>query len=289
MERLKWLFWPVTAPIVFIQNHFKATVLVLIVLMVLFSAEAPPKQPNLYRIDLRGPIFEADAFLEAAEAAKEPHIKGVLLVVDSPGGSVPPSVEMMMAVRELAEVKPVVAYAAGVMASGSYYASIWADEIIANPGSVVGSIGVIMEGVNTEALLAKIGVQMNVVKAGELKEAGTFYRDWTEAERAQLVSVTDGIYQMFVQDVADARKLDAADAPSFANGRVFTAPQALGVGLVDSLGSRFDAENELLRLSGVEEPIWNEEDPMERFFRLLEQQGKAAVMGLLAPSAQMRL
>lgn len=288
MERLKWLFWPVTAPIVFIQNHFKATLLVLIVLLIVFSAEKPAPQPNLYRIDLKGPILEADGFLQEVAAAKEENVKGVLLVVDSPGGSVPPSVEMMMAIKELAAQKPVVAYSAGVMASGSYYASIWSTEIIANPGSVVGSIGVIMEGVNAAELLSKIGVQMNVVKAGELKEAGTFYRDWTADERAQLNSVTDAIYAMFVQDVAEARELNASDAPAFANGRIFTAPQALGHGLVDRLGSISDAEAQLALLSGVDEPLWNEKDPMERFFEMLEKRAQAFAIGLLSPSAQMR-
>ncbi|MGE4296195.1 MAG: signal peptide peptidase SppA [Campylobacterales bacterium] len=289
MERLKWLFWPITAPIVFIQNHFKATLLVLIVILVVFSAEAPQPQPNLYRIDLRGPILDADGFLAEVAAAEEANVKGVLLVVDSPGGSVPPSVEMMMAVRELSGQKPVVAYAAGVMASGSYYASIWADEIIANPGSIVGSIGVLMEGVNAAKLLDTVGVEMNVVKAGELKEAGTFYRDWTQAERAQLEGVTASIYEMFVRDVAEARELNATLAPEFANGRIFTAAEALEHGLVDTLGSIKQAETQLALLAGVDSPVWNEPDELEAFFQMLQKEARAFVFSLIAPSAQMRL
>ena len=193
MEDIKQFFRLITALIVFIQNNFKAVILVLIIAAVVLSSPQPQQLPNLYRIDLYGPIMDAEEFLREVRAANEEHIKGVLLVVDSPGGSVPPSVEMMMAIDDLAGRKPVVAYSAGVMASGSYYASIWADTIIANPGSIIGAIGVMMEGVNAQELLDKIGVQMRVVKAGELKEAGAFYREWTKIERDQLESLTRSI------------------------------------------------------------------------------------------------
>ena len=289
MEDIKQFFRLISALIVFIQNNFKAVILVLIIAAVVLSSPQPQQLPNLYRIDLYGPIMDAEEFLREVRAANEEHIKGVLLVVDSPGGSVPPSVEMMMAIDDLAGRKPVVAYSAGVMASGSYYASIWADTIIANPGSIIGSIGVMMEGVNAQELLDKIGVQMRVVKAGELKEAGAFYREWTKIERDQLESLTRSIYEMFVADVAAARGLEVEDAPKFANGRVFTAAGALEVGLIDEVGNIQTAEQKIVELSAVDNPIWNQKSDFDKFIKALEQHSQTMIGKIFAPKLKMEL
>ncbi|GHV05383.1 endopeptidase IV [Campylobacterota bacterium] len=289
MEDFKQFCRVITAPIVFIQNHFKAVMLVLIVSLFVFATPQQQTMTNLYRIELYGPILEADSFLRQVKAAGDERIKGVLLVVDSPGGSVPPSVEMMMALKKLAEQKPVVAYSAGVMASGSYYASVWSNEIIANPGSIVGSIGVIMEGFNAADLLDKLGVKMRVVKAGDLKEAGTFYREWTASEKAQLEAVVGETYKMFVADVAAARDLSAADHKSFADGRVFTASQALEVGLIDSLGSIETAQARVVELSGVKDPFWNEKSEFDKVLERLEQGAQTAVVKLFATTIKSQL
>jgi protease-4 len=290
MEDIKKLFKGIAALIVFIQNHFKAVILLLFLLMVLSSfLQQPPVQPNLYRIDLYGPIVSADKLLDEIRAANADSIKGVLLVVDSPGGSVSPSVEIMMAFGDLVERKPVVAYSAGTMASGSYYASIWANEIVANPGSIIGSIGVIMEGVNAEELLEKIGLKIRVVKAGDYKEAGTFYREWTEDEREQIRQVISATYNMFVSDVARARGLNERDASKFANGRVFTAAQALDVGLIDKIGSIAMAESRLIALSGVKIPVWNEKSVLEKFEERLSENLGTALQKSFSSSMKMRL
>jgi protease-4 len=283
------LFWPITAPIVFIQNHFKAVLLVLVLLFVIFSTPTPTAEPNLMRIDLKGAIVDSDRFLEQVEKARKPYIKGVLLHVDSPGGSVPPSVEMMLAIAELAEEKPVLAYASGVMASGSYYAAIGADEIVAHPGSIVGSIGVIMQGVNTEELLERIGVSMNIVKEGEYKEAGAFYREWTPGERSELQRVAGRIYDRFVADVARTRGLEVDDADRYANGRIFTGEEALEVGLIDSLMSASEAKTHIESLAGVDKPRWYEKDRFERLLDRVEQQAKAAFVAMLSPKVQAQL
>ncbi|MDR2153074.1 MAG: signal peptide peptidase SppA, partial [Helicobacteraceae bacterium] len=245
IEFFKKLFYPITAPIVFIQNHFKAVLFVLLVALIVLAPRSGRHEPNLYAIELRGEIFDAAKFLAEVDAAKAEHVKGVLLVVDSPGGAVAPSVEMMMAIRDLSQQKPVVAYAADTMASGSYYASVWAEEIVANPGGLIGSIGVIVGGANVAKLLDTIGVKIDVVKAGEYKEVGVFYRDPTSAEKAQLENLVQDIYAMFVSDVAEARSLDAANAHLFANGRVFTPRQALKEGLIDHLGGLDFAQKRL--------------------------------------------
>lgn len=283
------LFTPITAPIKFIQDHFKAVIFVTIVLIVALNSDKPAPKPNLYQISLFGPILDSEQFLNEVAKASEDHIKGVLLVVDSPGGAVAPSVEMMMAVRDLASKKPVVAYSAGVMASGSYYAGIWANQIVANPGSILGSIGVIMEGINAEKLLENIGIKMSVVKAGDLKEAGAFYREWSEAEKAQLKSVINSTYKMFVEDVAAARMIDIANEKQFANGRIFTAPQALEVGLIDGIGSINDAKSSVATLGAVIDPIWNEKSEMDRFLQMLKEESISFVKMIAKPSLQMVL
>jgi protease-4 len=196
-------------------------------------------------------------------------IKGVLLNIDSPGGAVAPSIEIAYAIKRLKEKKPVVVYAKGTIASGSYYASIWADKIIANPGSMVGSIGVIMQGADLSELMEKIGVKTQVVKAGKYKQIGTPDRPWKNYEINELNKVIQNTYDMFTKDVASARGLDIKKRDVYANAHIFTASQAKDVGLVDELGVSYDAKAELIKLSGVNKPVWNQEDRFEKFMKKL--------------------
>lgn len=214
-------------------------------------------------------------------------VKGVLLVVDSPGGAVAPSLEVAYAVKRLKVAKPVVVYASGTIASGSYYSSIWASEIVANPGSMVGSIGVIMEGANLSEIMQKIGIKTQVVSAGKYKQLGTSDREWLPFEKEELNKVIQGTYNMFVADVASARKLNIKDAPNFANAHIFTASQAKAVGLVDKLGVSYDAENDLIKLSGIKDPVWNKEDPMDKFIKKITAQ-TAVTLNTYFPALSLR-
>ncbi|MCV6607361.1 MAG: signal peptide peptidase SppA [Campylobacterales bacterium] len=288
MEFLRKLFTPITAPINFIQNNFKATVLVLIVFAVISSDEGETiATANLYELKIHGPIMSAEKFLEEVEKAKDPSIKGVLVNVNSPGGLVAPSVEMMMAIHKLAKEKPVVAYAGSSIASGSYYASIGATKIMANPGSIVGSIGVIFQMSNFEELMKTVGVSMNVVKKGEYKESGTFYRQWTEKERAELQRMADNTYTMFMADVANARGLKRKESDKWANGRIFTAFEAKTIGLIDEVGSYTDAKEMTVAMAKVEEPVWHKKDKFESFMEKLEAEAKLFVKSALVPETQL--
>jgi len=267
------LFLPITAPIRFIQRNFKAVLFVTIVL-VIFGNSNPKdlQQPNLQTIDLSGAIMNATAILEKIDEAKSAkNIKGVLLNVNSPGGAVAPSVEIAYAIKELNSIKPVVVYASGVMASGSYYSSIWASKIIANPGSMVGSIGVIMQSVDASELIDKIGVKTQTIKMGKFKEVGTPTRQWTKYEKDELQKVIKNTYNMFVQDVSSARKLDIKDKTKFADAHIFTASQARDVGLIDKVGTINLAKNELAILSKVKNPVWAKQDKMEQFIEKIIQ------------------
>lgn len=271
MQFIKKLFYPLTATIGFIQNHFKAMVFILIVFLIFAPESEKDFTPNnLQEISLVGPLFDTTEIVKQIdEAADNNKIKGVLLVVNSPGGAVAPSIEVAYAVKRAKAKKPVVVYASGTLASGSYYASIWADEIIANPGSMVGSIGVIMQGADLSSAMEKLGIKTQTVQAGKYKKLGTPDRPWKPYEINELNKVIQGTYDMFTQDVADARGLDINKRDQFANAHIFTASQAKDVGLIDALGVNYDAKQKVVQLSGVNNPIWNKEDKFEKFMKQL--------------------
>ena len=271
MDFLRKLFLPITIPMKFIQEHFKAMIFLLILFLIFApQSESDLTSNNLQEIYLFGPIMDAtDIVNQIDEAANNANIKGVLLTVDSPGGAVAPSIEIAYAVKRLRDKKPVVAYAKGTIASGSYYASIWANEIISNPGSMVGSIGVIMQGTDLSEVMSKVGVKTQTVQAGKYKRIGAPDRQWKDYEVNELNKVIQGTYDMFTQDVADARKLDFSKRDLYANAHIFTASQAMEIGLVDSLGVSYDAKAKVVKLSGVLEPVWNEEDKFDKIMKKL--------------------
>jgi protease-4 len=271
MNFIKKLFLPITVSMKFIQDHFKA-MLFLLLLFILFAPqdEQDFTPNNLQEILLVGPIMDSTEIVaKIDDAAKNDAIKGVLLSVDSPGGAVSPSIEIAYAIKRLKEKKPVVAYAKGTIASGSYYASIWANEIIANPGSMVGSIGVIMQGADLSGVMEKIGIKTQTVQAGKYKQIGATDRPWADFEVNELNKVIQGTYDMFAQDVADARGLDIKKRDLFANAHIFTALQAKEVGLVDTLGVGFDAKKRVQELSGVDKAVWNKEDKFDKLMKKL--------------------
>ena len=271
MELIKKIFLPITVPMKFIQEHFKAMIFLLILFLVFAPASEQDLTPNnLQQINLVGPLMEVTEVLEQIDAVTEnDSIKGVLLVVDSPGGAVAPSIEIAYAIKRLKEKKPVVVYAKGTIASGSYYASIWADEIMVNPGSMVGSIGVVMQGADLSGLMDTVGIKTQSVQAGKYKKIGTTDRPWTPYEVNELNKVIQGTYDMFTEDVAQARGLDIKKRDTYANAHIFTAHQAKEVGLVDSLGVAYDAKLKVAELSGVLTPVWNKEDKFDKLMKKL--------------------
>lgn len=282
-EFFKKLFSPIIWFLDFITKYFKSIVFLTIVYLLFFSGSEDETiakySANLQKIDLIGQIIDPSKVLEDIEkASNDTNIKGVLFVIDSPGGAVAPSVEIAYAIKELSSKKPVIAYASGTIASGSYYASIWADKIIANPGSIVGSIGVIMQGFEASKLLENIGITSQTIKAGKYKESGTFARKWTKDEEEELQSVINGTYNMFISDVAEARKLDIKNHTSFADAKIFTAHQAKEVGLVDEVATLNFAKYSLIELSKVEKPVWKKEDKFEKFMDKLMSQAISKIL-----------
>jgi protease-4 len=255
-----------------IGEHFKGMLFLLIVLVVFMpKTDTPLTKANLQEIALTGPIMTADKIVkEIEDAQKDKNIKGVLLNVNSPGGAVPPSIEIAYAIKELKKHKPVIAYASGIMASGSYYASIYANKIIANPGSIVGSIGVIMQSANIAELMDTIGVKTQIVKQGTYKEAGTPTREWTKEEREELETLTKDTYDLFVSDVAKARGLKVEDAKKYADAHIFSSKRAKEVGLIDDIGVKSQAKKLLIQEANVTKAVWKKKDKFESFMDKLE-------------------
>lgn len=180
-------------------------------------------------------------------------IKAVVLRIDSPGGGVGPSQEIYGEIKKLAKLKPVVVSMGAVAASGGYYIAAPAAKILANPGTITGSIGVIMEFTNVKELLDKIGLDNQVVKSGQHKDIGSPIRPMTESDRKILQTMIDDVYQQFVAAIAEGRKLELEKVRALADGRIYTGRQALEIGLVDQLGNLQDAIDLAAEMSGLGE------------------------------------
>lgn len=281
MQFIKNIFAPIGAVLGFINKYFKSLIFLLILFLIFAGGEsAQQKGANLAQLSLSGAIMDDSEILEKIETLKNDEaIKGVLLLIDSPGGALSPSVEISLAIKSLNSRKPVVAYAKGTMASGSYLGGVWASKIYANPGSFIGSIGVIMQGLDVSEAAAKLGFAEQIVKAGELKEAGTMMRKWSDAERASLQALVNESYELFTREVAQARSLDLRKRDTWANARVFLASGAKSVGLIDEVGSLEDAKSALVKASGVADPIWQEPSAYEKMMDKLANKSESLVRG----------
>jgi protease-4 len=194
-------------------------------------------------LPLRGVITESHRTMrEIRDFRDDASVKGFVLWVNSPGGEVAPSQSLY---RQLAELReegvPVVAVITSVGASGAYYAALGADSILAMPGSLVGSIGVLMEFPNYEELLDKVGLRFEIIKSAEHKDIGSPYREVTETERALLQSVVDDVYDQFVEVIAQERGMTRDSVLAVADGRVLSGRLALEYGLIDGEGDLVDA------------------------------------------------
>ncbi len=248
--------------------------------------------PRIGVVEVKGGIGmggrggDAEEILKQVRKFREDDgIKAVVVRIDSPGGSVGPSQEIHDEVRRLAQKKTVVCSLGGLAASGGYYVAVACPKIVAAPGTLTGSIGVISQFANVKGLVERFDIKMETVKSGKLKDAGNPFRDMTPEDRAYWQSLIDRVYGQFVEAVASGRKLAAADVRKIADGRVITGAEAKELGLVDQLGNLYDA----VELAKVEAKLSGEPTlvypPDER--RFLEQlMGSAADAAASAISAR---
>jgi protease-4 len=209
-------------------------------------------------IEIEGTMITGTpAVEEIRQFAKDGGIRAIVLRIESPGGVVAAAQEIY---DELGKArrrgKPIVASMGGIAASGGYYVACGADSIVANPGTLTGSIGVIMRLPNAEELLKKIGLQYEVIKTGKYKDAGSISRPMTQEERDLLQEMLDDVHDQFVTVVSTERNIDKDAVLEFADGRVMSGRQALEMGLVDRLGGYRDAVLLAAELAGIEgEPV----------------------------------
>jgi len=244
-----------------------AGVALLIAANALLSDVDVPGEDRIGLIRVEGVILDAkDTVADIKRFGDSSSIKAIVLRIDSPGGGVVPSQEIHDAVQRVRnkQNKTVVASMGTVAASGGYYIAAAADWIIANPGTLTGSIGVIMELVNLEGLLKKVGVEGIVVKSGHYKDIGSPFRRMSADDRRILQAVMDDVHDQFIEAVAEGRSLDVAAVRALADGRIFTGRQAVDAKLVDELGDLDDAVRIAAEMVGIKgEPSVVE--PKKRF------------------------
>ncbi len=232
---------------------FLAIIVLSIIISILSRDSNLPFGEKVAIIDIEGIISDsADITDEIRHYAERDDVKAVVLRINSPGGAVGPAQEIYREVKRLRRTKRVVASMGGVAASGGYYIAAAADKIVANPGTITGSIGVIIEFINVEDLFRKLGLKGYVVKSGRFKDVGSPLREMSQEDVRLLQDVIDDVHRQFVDAVAQGRGLKREQVERIADGRIFSGAQAVEHGLVDVLGNQQDAIDLVARLAGIE-------------------------------------
>lgn len=207
-------------------------------------------------IEITGIITDSKSVIHNLKRFREDNsIKAIVLRIDSPGGGVGPAQEIFREIRKTVGVKKIVASMGAVAASGGYYIAAGTDGIVANPGTITGSIGVIIRFANFEDLLSKIGLTPVVVKSGEYKDTGSPVRKMTKEERKILQNFVNQIHKQFIIAVAEGRNMDQSKVEPLADGRIFTGEEAKNLGLIDRIGNLEDAVEWAGRMAGIEGKI----------------------------------
>jgi len=203
-------------------------------------------------VDIKGVITSSRNIIDQIDAySEDDNVKAIILRINSPGGSVGPSQEIYREVLKAREKKKVIASIGSVGASGGYYVACASDLIVVNPGTITGSIGVVMEFSNVEELLKKIGLRSYVIKSGRHKDIGSPLREMTPEDKSILQGVIDSVHSQFIRAVAEGRNMEERKVRQIADGRIFSGEQARELGLVDRLGSLQDAIEIAAEMVGI--------------------------------------
>ncbi len=216
----------------------------------LFSRMQAGEKIGLIRVE--GTITRSgDIISSLKQFSEDPSIKAIVLRVDSPGGGVAPSQEIYEEVKKVTAKKDVIVSMGSMAASGGFYISVPATKIFADPGTITGSIGVIMEVPNVQGLLSKIGVKTEIIKSGKNKDIGSLFKSMTPEQRRILQGALDNVHEQFINAVAAGRKMPVDVVRRLADGRIFTGQQAKALGLIDQLGDLEDAINAAKTMAGI--------------------------------------
>ncbi|MEM5871711.1 MAG: signal peptide peptidase SppA [Candidatus Aenigmatarchaeota archaeon] len=236
-------------------------VLIIIFFVGLIFSENHPFANKIAVINIRGVISSSpeilsetftteDAFHMLKKVEEDPNIKGVLFVIDSPGGSVVASREIAYAVRDLN--KPKLCWLGDIAASGAYWIASSCDHIMADPLTITGSIGVTASYLEFSKLFEKYGITYEQITSGERKDIGSPFRNLTEEERRKLQYITEEIFSYFINDIKKRRNLTEEQVNELSKGDVYLAKDAINLGLVDSLGTLKDAKEKIKKMCHVE-------------------------------------
>ena len=246
------------------MNKRKNLIIISIVLvLIIFSSiyNSPEEILNTFNIgvvEIEGPIMDSKKTIKQLEDFdKREDIHAIVLWINSPGGAVVPSQEIYYKVDDISNNsdKPIVASISSLGASGGYYIAIGADKIIANSGSIVGSIGVIMSFPITKELFEKIGLKFETFKSGDYKDSGSPYRDVTEQDIEYFQDIVDDLHSQFVIEVANQRGIDVKKIKSLSKGQIFTGNMALKHSLIDEIGSFEDALLITKKMTNIQKEI----------------------------------
>ncbi|MDX2480734.1 MAG: signal peptide peptidase SppA [Desulfuromusa sp.] len=205
-------------------------------------------------LEVEGTIVDARRMTEQIKEFRDrSSIKTVVIRIDSPGGGVGPSQEIYAELKQLAEEKPLIVSMGSVAASGGYYLAVAGERIFANPGTITGSIGVIMSFPNYQELMGKVGVQTEVVKSGRFKDIGSSTREFSAADRTLLQEMIDDVHLQFVEAISIGRNMPIERLQPFVDGRIFTGRQAKDAGLIDELGTLSDAIKYAAKTAGIDD------------------------------------
>lgn len=256
----------------------------------LFSHVGDSPEPGFFSgagkigvVELKGIITSPEKIIKELTAfQKDRDIAAIVLRIDSPGGAVGASQEIFEEVKRTRETKPVVASLGSVAASGGYYAALGANEIMASPGTLTGSIGVIIKFANLAEIFEKIGFKSEVVKSGEMKDIGATNRPMTDEEKKLIQGIIDNVHGQFMEAVSKSRTLPLAKVRLLADGRVYSGEQAMAAGLIDRFGNFNDAVMLAAKLGGLKERLPELIYPAEENFSLLKLlvgEGGSALIG----------
>jgi len=203
-------------------------------------------------VEVEGTISDLkDVMADIVRFKEDDSIKGVIVRINSPGGAVGPTQEAASELKKLKEKKKVYVSMGSVCASGGYYIAAVGERLYANPSTITGSIGVIMQQTVVEDLMKKIGVQSNTIKAGAMKDVGNPFRRMTDSERQYLQNIIDSIHTQFIKDVAAGRGMNIDKVRELADGRIYTGLQAKEAGLIDNIGTFYDTVDAMKTTLGI--------------------------------------
>jgi protease-4 len=261
---------------------FTIIFLIAVVLSLLLTfSQKNPLGEKVALVHVTGVIIDSsDVIKELKDHAKDSSIKAIIIRVNSPGGAVAPSQEIYNEIIKIKEKKKVIVSMGAIAASGGYYIAAPADRIVANAGTLTGSIGVIMELPNVSGLMDKIGIKTQVIKSGKHKDIASVFKTLTPEEKKILQTVLDDVHDQFIRAVADSRGMTFEETKKLADGRIFTGRMAKEIGLIDELGGLEDAIMLAGELAGIEgEPEVITKKEKFSFFDLIRGQFPQRLIG----------